>query len=537
MAERSEEYDYIIVGAGSAGCTLANRLSADRRCRVLLLEAGTRDSNPWIHVPAGFTKTLVDPKVNWLYETEPDEKTGNRKIPIPRGKVLGGSSSINGMLYIRGQHYDYDIWAQLGNRGWSFDEVLPYFKRSEHRESGGDDFHGEGGPLHVSDQVETHEVCDAVIAGAESLGIPRNDDVNGATQEGFGYCHLTVKDGKRHSAAKAYLDAARDRDNLDIATEALGKRVILDGKRAVGVEYSQYGEPRVARAQREVILSGGSVNSPQLLELSGIGQPQLLREHDIPVVHELPGVGENLQDHYVTRVCWRVTQPVTYNERSRGLNLLSEVLKYYFDKKGLLALSAASIVGFAKVREGVETPDVQFHMTPASFSNRKDRSLDRFPGMTMAPCQLRPESRGTIHIKSPDPFAPAAIRPNFLDAQTDRDTVVGGIQLARRIVATTALDPYRGVEEHPGPDVNSYDEILDYARQTGATVYHPVGTCKMGSDPRAVVDERLRVHGIEGLRVVDASIMPNLVSGNTNAPTIMIAEKASDIIREDAEAH
>jgi len=530
------EYDYIIVGAGSAGCTLANRLSEDLRCKVLLLEAGIRDSNFWIHVPAGFAKTLTDPSVNWLYETEPEEGTANRNIPIPRGKVLGGSSSINGMLYIRGQHRDYDLWAQQGNRGWSFEDVLPYFKKSENRETGGDEYHGEGGPLHVSDQVERHEICDAVITAAEQCGIPRNDDVNGATQEGFGYVHLTVKDGKRHSAAKAYLDQARDRPNLTIATEALGKRVVFDGKRAVGVEYSQYGEPRSARANREVILSGGSVNSPQLLELSGVGQPELLREHDIPVVHDLRGVGENLQDHFVTRLAWRVTKKITFNERTRGLALLSELYDYFTAHKGVMALSAASIVGFARVREGVETPDVQYHMTPASFSNRNNRKLDTLPGMTIAPCQLRPESRGTIHIKSDDPFAAPAIRPNFLSTQTDRDTVVGGMQLGRRIIEQVPLNPYRGVELTPGNDVQTYDEWLDYARSTGATVYHPVGTCKMGSDPMAVVDDQLRVHGIENLRVVDASVIPTLVSGNTNAPTIMIAEKAADMIKAHAAA-
>ena len=527
------EFDYIIVGAGSAGCALANRLSADRRCKVLLLEAGTKDSNHWIHIPAGFTRTLTDPSVNWLYETEPEEGTANRSIPIPRGKVLGGSSSINGMLYIRGQHRDYDLWAQQGNRGWSFDDVLPYFKRSENREGGGDEFHGEGGPLHVSDQVEGHEICDAVIAAAMERGIPRNDDVNGATQEGFGYVHLTVKDGKRHSAAKAYLDEARDRDNLQIATEALAKRILFNGKRAVGVEFSQYGEPRSAKSNREVILCGGSVNSPQLLELSGIGEPDRLRELGIEVRHELPGVGENLQDHFVTRLAWRVTQKITYNERTRGLRLIPELIKYFSEHKGVLALSAASVVGFAKVREGVETPDVQYHMTPASFSNRKDRQLDHLPGMTIAPCQLRPESRGSIHLKSPDPFAAPAIRPNFLSTQTDRDTVVAAMQLGRNIMESTPLNPYRGVELAPGSDLESYDELLDYARTTGATVYHPVGTCKMGKDPMAVVDDRLRVHGTEALRVVDASIMPTLVSGNTNAPTIMVAEKASDMVRED----
>ncbi|NKC12013.1 MAG: choline dehydrogenase [Gammaproteobacteria bacterium] len=527
-------YDYIIIGAGSAGCVLANRLSANPNIRVALLEAGGEDTLPWIHIPAGFLKTLTHPKVNWLYESEPHPGTHNRPIPIPRGKVLGGSSSINGMLYIRGHRRDYDIWAQLGNRGWSFDEVLPLFRRSEDQSRGEDGYHGVGGPLHVSDQVERHEVCDALLAAAESLGIPLNDDVNGAEQEGFGYVQLTVKNGRRQSTAAAFLEPVRKRKNLNIVTGAQARHLDWAGKKCVGVTY-QRGRLHVSlRAAKEVIVSAGSIGSPQLLELSGVGDPNHLQALGIHVVHALPGVGENLQDHFVTRLSWRVNNAVTYNERARGPRLLGELLRYMTKRQGALALSVANLVGFTHVRAGMESPDVQYFMTPASFSLTRERALEREPGMTVGPCQLRPESRGSVHIKSTDPFTGPAIQPNFLDAQVDRDTVVGAMRLARKIVEAPPMDKFRGTETTPGPDVNTDDEFLAYARETGATVYHPVGTCKMGSDPMAVVDDRLRVHGVAGLRVVDASIMPTLVSGNTNAPTIMIGEKACDMIREDA---
>ncbi|MBT6276545.1 MAG: choline dehydrogenase [Chromatiales bacterium] len=530
-------YDYIIVGAGSAGCVLAHRLSEDPNVRVALLEAGGKDFMPWIHIPAGFLKTLVHPKVNWLYETDPEPGTDNRPIPIPRGKVLGGSSSINGMLYIRGHHRDYDIWSQLGNRGWSFEDVLPYFRRSENQSRGEDEYHGVGGPLHVSDQVEHHEICDAVLDAAESVGIPRNDDVNGARQEGFGYVQLTVKNGLRQSTAAAFLDPVRGRKNLDIYTNAHARHLNWEGKRCVGITYQRGDTVASLQAHREVLVSAGAINSPQLLEVSGVGDAQRLTSLGIDVVHALPGVGENLQDHYIARLTYRVKDSLTYNERARGPRLLAEVARYLTQRKGALALSVANLTGFAFVREGVETPDVQYFMTPASFSPTRERALENLPGMTLGACQLRPESRGSIHLKSSDPMAAPAIRPNFLDAQVDRDTMVGSVMLGRKIMEAAPLNRFRDAETAPGAEVQSYDECLDYIRRTGATVYHPVGTCKMGDDPLAVVDDRLRVHGVQGLRVVDASIMPTLVSGNTNAPTIMIAEKAADMVREDSRDH
>jgi choline dehydrogenase len=539
--------DYIVVGAGSAGCVLANRLSADGKTRVLLLEAGGDDrpsknpgqflSNLMIHVPVGYSQTLKDPKVNWLYPTEPDPGTGDRVHIWPRGKVLGGSSSINGLLYIRGQHADYDGWRQLGCEGWGWDDVEPYFRRAEHQERAGlDQWHGQGGPLNVSDVSQTHEVSDAVVEACVEAGIPRNDDLNGADQEGVSYYQLTVKNGQRCSAAVAYLHPVMGRPNLQVVTQALTTRVLFDGKTAVGVEYLHGGERKVAKAAKEVILAGGAVNSPQLLQLSGVGPADLLGEHGIAVVSNLPGVGANLQDHYVITQTWRLKPgTVSVNELTKGTRFVGETLKYLFQRKGLLSLSAAHIAVFCKSRPDLATPDIQFHILPATMDtaklmNEQKMELEGQPGLTIAPCQVRPESRGTIRIKSADPTIYPSIAPNYLSDPLDQEVAVASLKWGRRIAAQPALAPWIDHEMMPGPDLQADADLLAYARMAGSTIYHPVGTCQMGHGPSAVVDPQLRVIGVTGLRVVDASVMPRLISGNTNAPTIMIAEKAADMI-------
>jgi choline dehydrogenase len=532
-----ETFDYVIVGAGSAGCVLANRLSEDGAASVLVLEAGPRDWHPYIHIPAGFIKTFHDPRVNWLYSMEPSEWTGGRRIMAPRGKTLGGSSSINGHIYNRGQRMDFDTWAQLGNRGWGYADVLPHFRRLERRLGDGDPtFRGRDGALTVSDLEWHHPLCEAFLAGAESLGIPRNPDYNGAVQEGVAYAQRTISNGRRVSAATAFLHPARRRRNVAVRTRAHTMRLLFDGARCTGVAYAaggRGGTARTVKAAREVILSAGAYNSPQLLMLSGIGPVPLLQSLGIPVRHALPGVGESLRDHYAPRFTVRVKNVDTINERARGMNLVREVLRYVTARQGILALNPTLIYGFWRSEPGIAMSDVQFTFTPASYREGVQGELDLEPGMTIASWQQRPESRGWVRLRSADPFEAPIIQPNYLAEESDRRVLLGAMKLARRLLKTEPLMPYYDYEDFPGDKVQSDEDLLAAAKQRGTTTFHPAGTCRMGpvSDPLAVVDDGLRVHGLEGLRVIDASVMPTMLSANLNAATMMIADKASDLIR------
>lgn len=525
--------DYVIIGAGTAGCVLANRLSADPTISVLLLEAGGSDRHPYIQAPAGFLKTIDDPRFNWCYTTDPGDGVDGRAIHFPRGKVLGGSSSINGHLYVRGQARDFDIWAQRGNRGWSYDDVLPYFRRAEDRSTGGDAFHGTGGPQHVSDIHERHPICEAFLEGAQRLGLPLNPDYNGARQEGVAYYQRTIRDGRRHSAASGYLHPVRKRPNLRVESLAHVLGLDLDGRRVTGLRFSQHGKIVRVRARGQVILSAGAIGSPQVLQVSGIGGGDHLRAIGVDVRHELPGVGQGFQDHYAVRVVHRVTRAITLNERARGPRLMWEIGRWLADGRGLLGFSPAHVAGFVRSRPELEEPDLQIVFTPASYSDGMIGALEREPGMTVGVWQMRPESTGHVLARSPDPYDAPSIQPNYLTASADQQALIDGLRWCRRLMASDALEAYRGPETLPGTPVDSDADLLGYARARGATVYHAVSSCRMGTDPMAVVDPGLNVHGLSGLRVVDASVMPTMVSANSNAATMMIAEKAADLILED----
>ena len=533
MPRTEAAFDYIVVGAGSAGCVLANRLTEDGTNSVLLLEFGGSDRSVFIQMPAALAYPMNTKRWNWGYHSEPEPHLNNRRLHCPRGKGLGGSSSINGLVHIRGQREDFDEWARLGNAGWGFDDVLPYFKRSEDQQSGADAWHGAGGPISVCTSPDPHVLCDAYIEAGQELGLARNDDFNGASQEGFGYYHTISRKGRRSSCAVAYLRPAMKRTNLQVRTDALVTSILFEGTRAAGVEVQVDGATQTVRANREVLLSAGAFNSPQILQRSGVGPAALLQEHGVPVVLDAPGVGEGLQDHFYVRTVWKCAQPLTFNDDMATLHgKLGVGLRYLLQRRGPLTVSAGYAGAFVRTRPEIERPDVQLYFINFS-TDKMGTGLHPFSGFTASMSPLRPQSRGFVRIRSSDPHDPPAIQYNYLSTEDDRRTAIDGLKLTRRLMSTAAMKPYVLAEHLPGERAKSDEEWLAYAREVGGTVYHPTSTCRMGQDSLAVVDERLRVRGLHGLRVVDASIMPNVVSGNTNAGVVMVAEKASDLILQD----
>ena len=523
-------YDFVLIGAGTAGCVLANRLTESGRHRVLLLEAGPEDRSLWLHLPIGYGKTMFHPVYNWGFHTDPEPEMKGRRMYWPRGRVLGGSSSINGLIYIRGQREDYDRWLALGNTGWGWNDVLPHFIRMEHNSRGADEYHGASGPQWCSDITRRHELMDAIIDAGKELGVPRNDDFNGARQEGVGYYQLFTHHGWRCSTAVGYLKPARKRPNLEVRTGAQATRVLFEGSRAVGVEYRRGDKIEQVRAAREVILCAGAIQSPHLLQLSGVGPAALLQGLGIPVVANSPGVGENLQDHLQIRLIYKVSKPITTNDELRTAWGKARIgLQWLLFREGPLAVGINQGGLFTRLMPDASTSDIQFHFATVS-ADVAGGAPHPWPGCTFSVCQLRPESRGTVRLTSSDPMQAPAMQPRYLSASLDKRYAVESLRFARRLAGATALRPYLAEEYRPGAAAGTDDELLDFARQHAQTIFHPSGTCKMGLDDAAVVDPELRVRGCDGLRVVDCSIMPTLVSGNTNAPVIMIAEKASALI-------
>jgi choline dehydrogenase len=522
-------FDYIVIGAGSAGCVLANRLSENPNNKVLLLEAGQQDKSLFIHMPAGVAELLKGGPFNWEFDTAPEPHLNNRGLYWPRGKVLGGSSAINGMVYIRGHRTDYDHWANLGNKGWSYAEVLPYFKKAMHQERGASEYHGINGPLGVEDPKSGHELFKTFIQAGQEAGIPLNNDFNGREQEGVGPFQVTISKGKRVTSATAYLKPISARSNLRIETGALVSKILCNGKRANSVRYIQNQKVKEAQAAKEIIVRAGAVQSPQILNLSGVGEAKDLKNHGIDVVEHLPGVGKNLQDHLDVSIQHFCTKPITLFSQTKIHNKAISLIQYLLSKKGLGASNGLEAGAFVKSDVALDRPDIQYHFIPA-FMLDHARQDGPDHGYMLHACQLRPASRGYISLNSPDPKDPPAIQPNYLSAPKDLEVMVKAVKIARKIFAATSFDPYRGAEFLPGPHIQTDEEIAVFIRQNAESIYHPVGTCKMGNDSLAVVDDQLKVKGVEGLRVVDASVMPTLVGGNTNAPTIMIAEKASDMI-------
>lgn len=527
------QFDYIIVGAGSAGCVLANRLSANPAHRVLLLEAGGTDNYHWIHIPIGYLFCMGNPRTDWMMKTDADQGLNGRQLSYPRGKVLGGCSSINGMIYMRGQARDYDQWRQLGNDGWSWDEVLPYFMRSEDHHSGETDTHGSGGEWRVEEQRLSWEILDAFRDAAAEIGIPRTDDFNRGTNEGSGYFEVNQRKGIRWNTAKAFLKPVRQRSNLLVLTKAETESLILAGKEVTGVAFTHNGNRTRATAKREVLLAAGAVNSPKILELSGIGRPELLAEFGIETCHAMSGVGENLQDHLQIRTVFKVSNADTLNQQANSLIGKAKMgLEYLMFRSGPLSMAPSQLGIFAKSDPRLETPDLEYHVQPLS-TDKLGEPLHSFPAVTASVCNLRPESRGSIHITSPDMAVQPSIQPNYLSTSMDKQVAAKSIKLTRKLLAASAVQKYQPEEILPGSHIQSDEELIREAGNIATTIFHPVGTCKMGDDNMAVVDTRLRVHGLKGLRVIDASIMPTITSGNTNSPVIMIAEKAAEMILED----